>query len=221
MPAHKLPDGQAARNKAEYDKKWRDENRARVNALATERRRKADPEKEKEKKRQAYLRNRDKALAYAEKYRAENKEKIKNATAPKNAEYVRRYRERHYEKSLQMTQAWKDANPARRAATNAAWTQRNLDKHRTYQHNRRGQKNRCGGTLSPGLADRLLILQKGKCACCRKSLKDGFEMDHIVPLSKGGRNIDSNIQLLTPTCNRSKGAKDPIAFMQEKRGMLL
>lgn len=38
--------------------------------------------------------------------------------------------------------------------------------------------------------------------------------------TKGGANDKSNIQLLCPHCNLSKGAKHPVDFMQE-RGMLL
>jgi len=45
-------------------------------------------------------------------------------------------------------------------------------------------------------------------------------MDHIVPLAKGGKNIDSNIQLTCPKCNLEKNSKDPIEFMQS-RGYLL
>lgn len=169
----------------------------------------------------SYQRRREQILAYAAKYRAENKEKIKAATAEKNVGYVRRYRERHPERMRASSRAWKANNPERHKATCAEWSANNLEKHRTYQHNRRGLKSACGGKLSPDLAERLLALQKGKCACCGKSLASGYDMDHIVPLSKGGRNVDSNMQLLTPSCNRSKGAQDPIAFMQEKRGMLL
>lgn len=45
-------------------------------------------------------------------------------------------------------------------------------------------------------------------------------MDHIMPLALGGTNTDDNIQLLCPTCNRSKHAKHPVDFMQQ-RGFLL
>lgn len=32
-------------------------------------------------------------------------------------------------------------------------------------------------------------------------------LDHVIPISRGGMNIDDNVQLLCPTCNLSKGAK--------------
>ena len=53
--------------------------------------------------------------------------------------------------------------------------------------------------------------QEGRCArpygnngMGRKLDIDLFEVDYIVPRSKGGPDVDSNLQLLCPTCNRRK-----------------
>lgn len=62
----------------------------------------------------------------------------------------------------------------------------------------------------------ILHLQKCKCAICKKSLKKGYHVDHIVALSKGGSDYKDNLQMLCPTCNLKKSAKDPIKFMQSK-----
>ena len=43
----------------------------------------------------------------------------------------------------------------------------------------------------------------GKCGG-RQFPIDIFEIDHIVPRSKGGADVDDNLQLLCPTCNSSK-----------------
>lgn len=53
----------------------------------------------------------------------------------------------------------------------------------------------------------LYVKQRGKCACCGERLFNKFEVDHIIPLSKGGSNSPENLQLLTPICNKRKGAK--------------
>ncbi len=174
----------------------------------------------KEVRARCYAKHRAENLAYAASYREANAAEIKAKTVGKHAAYSARYREKNYDRCLQMTQAWKDANPERRRAMQAAWTQANLDKHRTYQHNRRARKVAAGGSLSPDLPARLLVAQRGRCACCRKPLRDDYEMDHIVPFALGGANTDENIQLLTSRCNRQKGFKHPVAFMQQ-RGMLL
>ena len=87
---------------------------------------------------------------------------------------------------------------------------------RRYKHKRRSAE----GRLSIGIADKLYALQKGKCACCARSIKNGYHIDHIIPLALGGKNTDDNVQLLRPRCNQRKSAKHPIDYMQSK-GLLL
>lgn len=111
-------------------------------------------------------------------------------------------------------------NPEHFAALDREWRKRNKEKvaemKRRYKHKRRSSE----GRLSKGVADKLYELQKGKCACCAGSIKDGYHIDHIMPLALGGKNTDDNIQLLRPKCNQVKSAKHPIDYMQSK-GFLL
>jgi len=50
-----------------------------------------------------------------------------------------------------------------------------------------------------------------RCQCCGLSLKQEpnllLEIDHIIPLAKGGITREDNLQTLCWRCNRSKGAK--------------
>lgn len=79
----------------------------------------------------------------------------------------------------------------------------------------------CGGRLSQGLAKKLLVLQRCRCIACLVDLNEaGYHLDHIYPLALGGEHADSNIQLLCPTCNRLKNAKDPIEWAQENGRLL-
>lgn len=41
-----------------------------------------------------------------------------------------------------------------------------------------------------------------------------YEIDHIVPLSKGGQHKLDNLAISCPTCNRRKGARCPVEFAQ-------
>lgn len=44
----------------------------------------------------------------------------------------------------------------------------------------------------------------GCCAYCGKELGNSFEIDHIIPLSKGGNNSESNLVAACQSCNRLK-----------------
>lgn len=103
----------------------------------------------------------------------------------------------------------------RRAAWYAEHKERLRPQRKILKALRRG-----AGRLSRGIVERLMTMQRSKCACCHTSLADGYHLDHITPLAKGGTNADHNMQLLCPRCNLSKSAKDPIEFMQS-RGFLI
>jgi len=51
----------------------------------------------------------------------------------------------------------------------------------------------------------VLVRDGGRCRRCRRSIN--LEMDHIVPVSKGGKTEESNLQTLCRRCNRVKARK--------------
>ena len=66
---------------------------------------------------------------------------------------------------------------------------------------------------SPGVKQRVLNLlkrQKGKCAQCGLTFKDGdiWEVDHIIPTVKGGKDRYDNLQLLHDYCHHAKTKED-------------
>ncbi len=66
---------------------------------------------------------------------------------------------------------------------------------------------------SPELSTRVVNLlkrQKGKCEQCGLTFRDGdkWEVDHILPLSKGGKDWYPNLQLLHKHCHDTKTASD-------------
>jgi len=134
---------------------------------------------------------------------------------------IAKWQKTHPKKVQIRNTAWRNANPEKAKAASATWRKANPDKAQIIQHNKRARKKANGGKLSPGIISKLLSRQKTRCAICRTSLKKtGHHLDHIIPLTRGGKNIDSNIQLTCPTCNMQKNARDPIEFMQS-RGYLL
>jgi len=51
----------------------------------------------------------------------------------------------------------------------------------------------------------VLVRDGGRCRRCRRSVN--LEMDHIVPVSKGGKTEETNLQVLCRRCNRAKCRK--------------
>lgn len=100
------------------------------------------------------------------------------------------------------------------------WAAENPEKARSYKRNRRAWKRGNGGSHTAEDILDILKNQRGKCIYCPTRLRDKYHVDHVVPLSKGGRNDRQNLQLLCEPCNLSKGSKDPIEFSQQ-RGLLL
>src|SRR6266852_9397815 len=56
-----------------------------------------------------------------------------------------------------------------------------------------------------GMRAAVLVRDGGRCRRCRRAIN--LEMDHIVPLSKGGKTEESNLQTLCRRCNRTKSRK--------------
>jgi 5-methylcytosine-specific restriction endonuclease McrA len=176
-------------------------------------------EQKRAKERARYAANREKIKAQVAAYRAANPEKIKELSKKRRLEnldaineYQAAYRERHREKNRLYAIEYRKNNKEKVKAAVERWHQANPDCRKVIKANRR--KAAIGlGRLSVGISEKLFTLQRGRCATCEVKLeKTGHHIDHVVPLSRGGKNSDDNVQLLCPTCNMKKGATDPIVW---------
>lgn len=123
----------------------------------------------------------------------------------KNKEYAKQNRSR----LNAYMRDWRSINIEKVRKSNRDSAKRRAHKRAAYRHMRRA-----AGKFSYDVIPELMKLQKGLCACCRKPFSSLVEVDHITPIALGGTNERSNLQLLCRFCNRSKGAKHPIDFMQ-------
>lgn len=120
------------------------------------------------------------------------------------------------------TTEWKVANPDKvRAsdkryrlknkdkifAANRKWIEENREKKREQFRRYRAQKIVAVGFHTIADIQAMLFSQGGKCAGCKANAVSKLEVDHIVPLSRGGSEWPDNLQLLCRPCNASKGAK--------------
>lgn len=161
-----------------------------------------------------------KDMEYKARYREENRDKINEYAAkrwrecPKARRINKESRERNRDK----------INARQRVAnmTPEQISKRVERGRRSYERNRANRiaAAKAGAALRKGAFGKLsrtdielaIEVQDWKCLSCSRCLMDGYDVDHIVPISKGGSNLPINIQILCPICNRQKSAKEPVGW---------
>jgi len=117
------------------------------------------------------------------------------------------------ERAAQRRSEWLAANPERRKKLALAYYYRNKPKFAVNVRNRRARLREVEGTHTPADIGRILLAQRGRCAYCKcKITPANMAVDHIFPVSKGGHNGPSNLQIACNNCNSRKSAKDPIEY---------
>lgn len=163
-------------------------------------------------------------------------------------EQNRQWQERNQERHKEAISAWKRKNKKRNAEINEKWRKQNREKansaaRRRYQNNpekhrettrrflttkegkearrhnqaiRRARKRASEGSFTQD-EWKLLCEQYGNhCLACGK--RGNLTVDHVTPLSLGGKNTIDNIQPLCLSCNSAK--KDKIIDYRTRPGIL-
>jgi len=63
--------------------------------------------------------------------------------------------------------------------------------------------------------------QNGLCFWCKEPWGRGAEVDHHLPVSKGGKEGIDNLRVLCNQCNRAKSTRHPEEFLQHRRAQEL
>jgi 5-methylcytosine-specific restriction endonuclease McrA len=125
---------------------------------------------------------------------------------------VKRWKERNPQKDAENMRKWKASkDPQYHRDAHKRWREANIEYFRAYSalkmRIRRGLRGRNGGTYTLDDVQAMRDRQHGLCAACQRP-EPKLQVDHIVPITKGGTNDPENLQLLCGACNKSKGNKD-------------
>lgn len=135
----------------------------------------------------------------------------------RNPGIVGKWRKKNLAKGQKYSKRWRSQNLEKARQGPRNWRKHNKEQVNALTRNRRARTKFNGGSHTAADIAEILRLQRYRCAApnCRNKLSDIYDVDHIVPLVRGGSNDRSNLQIMCSSCNRSKGAKDPILFAQE------
>ncbi len=132
----------------------------------------------------------------------ENKEAYKERAGKwgaANGDKVKRFKENWRKNNPEYWNEWRADNP---------------ELARMHSQRRRAHEHAAEGTYTPAEWKSLCAEYDYKCVKCGQQVP--LTVDHVIPLSKGGRNSIDNIQPLCGPCN--SGKKDRIADYRTGKG---
>jgi 5-methylcytosine-specific restriction endonuclease McrA len=162
----------------------------------------ANRERHRAYRRAWYKANAEKVKAAARKYRAEHPEKVaatKKACRQRHPETARKYQQGSKFKAA--VRRWGSKNRDRLRAADQRYREAHPEKTSVRTAMRRSRTRTCD--------PRVVAIYK--IAAWLRRRGDSAVVDHILPLSRGGQHVHTNLRILTSFENTSKGARLPNA----------
>lgn len=150
------------------------------------------PERQRTYHQEWYSKNKDEKLAKNRLWKAENREAY--------AEQQKLYVERNRGASNQRRREWAKRNPEKRAAL--------------MRHHNATRRAATKSGASPATVERWLSGQAQVCFYCGSCCAGAFEIDHFIPLARGGPHEVENLRVACRPCNRRKSSRDPHEFIR-------
>lgn len=197
----------------------------------------ANQETLRQKARENYLANREKRLAQVKEYTTQNKERIqayKKEYADKNREKIqdwmqgyrennkekiRASRQSHYQRNrenlLQKSKIYRQNNPEKGRAAKIRFKLQNPEARKASHRRRRANKR--NAHKAPYTVEQFKAqwdLFSNCCAYCGSTEKPN--VDHFIPLYKGGSETLSNLIPACQRCNFSKNSSDPLEWYKKQ-----
>jgi 5-methylcytosine-specific restriction endonuclease McrA len=127
------------------------------------------------------------------------------------------WRERNIERLRADAREYQNKLPDR-AERGKRWREDNRVYFQVRERNRRAAKANNPDSVGVSQRDwiRLCRRHSGCCAYCEQQPEGTLEMDHIIPLTKGGRHAIGNIAPACRDCNMRKGNKYLVVWLRQK-----
>ncbi len=175
----------------------------------------ANPERSRAHRRKSYWKQREKWIAQNKAWKEANQDKCRHHWR------VAWFKKKNDPVRMDARRAQREKYRAGRreiiAAQVKAWCERNPERVREYSRGRDARRT-AREYLAPGTCSRQQWLWRfqfygGHCAYCPRELRfDEAQMEHRIPLSRGGSNWPANIVPACADCNQSKGTKTSAEF---------
>jgi 5-methylcytosine-specific restriction endonuclease McrA len=165
------------------------------------------PSKEKQREYAAryYRKHKARALAATRKWQAKNRVKLNDAAA--------KFREKHRDSILARRRAWRKENPSLAKQRDRKYREKYYSQRLANNAARRAlRKNASVGDV--GVIKRWVARWRSKSVvacywCGGRQAGSMCHVDHIVPLSMGGKHSIENLAISCPDCNIKKHAAHP------------
>lgn len=175
-----------------------------------------------EYRRERLLKNPEKVRAAARAYRAANKDKVKQYNAKaymrvqNDPQLLARLIAYRLSQKASRQEADRKRHDERREERIAAARKWNIENRSRYRSIKRAADARRRAVEKQGDPHPLIWewqqSVKKVCYWCGVKCAHDFQIDHYVPLARGGRHEVANLVISCPSCNNHKRAKDPYKY---------
>lgn len=168
-----------------------------------------------------YQENKSQIAAGVKKYYEKNKQKLNEGKKARYIEgreiYNANSREDYVankERYALLSREYHVKNAGRIKEKNKEWRLNNKDKIRNNNFLQKRKRRALTDAPSDVFLLDVLNKQSAKCAYCQCDIKEQWEIDHKLPVSRGGDNGPHNIHLVCRPCNCRKGTKTHDEFLK-------